>query len=422
VDLREVCVVLALLAPAGSAGAQSAAPAEAPVAPMAGAPLSALGEESAGAPRLQLYGFADFAYSTVVEEDTALGVLLGHRPSMAIGKLNVYLDARPAPSWRSLIEIRFTYLPHGQWDASGRTDNGVRDYSDSGTMRWGGIVIERAWLEYTFHEALRLQAGQWLTPYGIWNVDHGSPVLIGIQLPYVLQSGLMPQRQTGLQLLGSHRVSDLLVGYHLTFSNGRGPTDQYEDLDRSPGLGGRLYAGSRILGELTLGVSGYNGRYTDRRMEVDATAEALVIREPVTEQYDERVLAADARWEWSGLLVAAEVVHRHRAYTKHGRPMTAAGTPARDDDQYGAYLLLGYRTSFFGIMPYVIGERFVLTTAGDEVPPIVVYYAGLNVAIEPTIALKLEVQHLAFGGSRSGVYSLFNQDLTLIGGQLAWAF
>jgi hypothetical protein len=67
-------------------------------------------------------------------------------------------------------------------------------------LQWGGVEIERAWLEYSAHPLFTIRGGQWLTPYGIWIVDHGSPVIIGVRRPFVVGEALIPERQTGVQI------------------------------------------------------------------------------------------------------------------------------------------------------------------------------------------------------------------------------
>ena len=105
--------------------------------------------------------------------------------------------------------------PQRRWTVP-RTSTASPDYADWGRyQKVGGVIIERVWLEYSAHELLTIRAGQFLTPYGIWNVDHGSPVVIGITRPFIVGNEWLPNRQTGLELYGSTGVNSTQFGYHL---------------------------------------------------------------------------------------------------------------------------------------------------------------------------------------------------------------
>jgi len=253
-------------APAADASAAAASAAKSEVDAQAEAEAAAAASAVAGGAsddesqfKLNLYGFADFTYSTQFGE-FALGT---DKTSFAVGKLNLYAAAELGADWRTLAEIRFMYLPNGNtpFTATGpgpRMDTTVGDYTDlNRPVKWGGIAIERAWLEKTFHPAFTVRVGQFLTPYGIWNVDHGSPVIIGVRRPYMVGQELLPARQTGVEVYGALSLGPSQVGYHLTLSNGRGPIDSYQDLDHNKAIGGRLFFkhDTTKYGTLTLGAS-----------------------------------------------------------------------------------------------------------------------------------------------------------------------
>ena len=177
---------------------------------------------------LELFGFADVGYSKPFwsEESLYAGSGLDARPYFHVGNLNVYVAKTLATRWRFLSEFRFTFAPNGAPSAStvnGMVDTSVPDPADvSRPFRYGSIEIERAQIEYELHSLFAVAAGLWLTPYGIWNIDHGSPTVIAIRRPYIVGEQLFPERQAGIQLRGSWHTGSYRLQYHLTASNGRG--------------------------------------------------------------------------------------------------------------------------------------------------------------------------------------------------------
>ena len=383
-------------------------------------------EVSLDEPTFSLYGFADFSYFTQIGRTSAL---TNAHPTFMIGNFNVYFATEFERHWRSLAEVRFLYAPNGSWlsdNAFGastnaeRGDTNVLDGSDlNHPIRWGGVSIQRIWLEYNFNSYLTLRAGQWLTPYGIWNVDHGSPTIIGVYKPYIINQDWFPERQTGIEAYGSVYLGDTRLGYHLTLSNGRGPIDAYKDLDDNKAIGARLYLkNDTLLGTLTLGGSIYRGNYTDRPGNGTAIVDgALVVNDPPTLRYEELALAADLKWEWEGLLVQGEIVYRDIRYDDAVRPRTLAlpGSPPGfepDARMGGMYALIGYRTPWLNIMP------FVLVQYGDLVTDTHEYSFGLNMRPSPRVALKAEYKYIIIEDPPG----LDLGDLDFLGLQLAWSF
>ena len=392
-----------------------------------------VGEEG---PKLELYGFADFSYfHTLGAKNNILRQYVGAHPSFYVGHLNLYLSSTLGDNWRALAEVRFTYSPMGDEDKQAPDgtfpvpDTTAVDYAElQRTFQWGGIEIQRAWIEYQPFDFLSIRGGQWLTPYGYWNDDHGSPTIIAVHKPFPIGDAFFPERQTGLIALGKYFVGPTALGYSFTLSNGRGPYDAIRDLDNNKAVGGRVYVESTALGTLTVGADAYRGRYTAStkryRVDTDSSGDSTaVIYRTVDSAYDELSLGADVRWMYGGLHVQGEVMMNEAAYDDKHRPRTVGFDPrptfAADYRRVGGYLLLGYRLHWLNLMPYVMGEHSSYTNT-DLAPPVWAYSVGLNLRPTPNVVLKTELAYAHFLGL--GSTGLGRDDLPYFGSQAAWAF
>lgn len=392
-------------APSADAAAASTAPALPPIdASFYGANAGDAGEASAATtyPKLELSGFTDFSFiANVSNRHDPEATLAYQYPSFSIGNLNLYLNAALADSWHLLAEVRFLYLPSGgtnfpqaAGDSVAPFDAGALDYADDNRpLQWGGIQIQRVQIDFTPHPLLNFRFGQWLTPVGIWNVDHGSPTVIGVFRPYIIGEGLFPERQTGIQISGEWAGETNQIGYFATLSNGRGPSDAYADLDGNKGVGARAYWTNTSYGTLTLGASAYKGTYSSRTKEYGVStptnqAPSLVGVNPLTEQYREQSIAADLRWSYKDLLVQGEVMQHEVAYTDGYRPVLNGNVRA-DYRERGWYALAGYRLPWFGVMPFATFESYNFASQ-PLVPPATAESVGLNIRPEPTVVLKLQ--------------------------------
>jgi hypothetical protein len=377
---------------------------------------------------LNVYGFADFTYTHRLNDFAYASPY----PTFMVGNVNLYAGADLGHGWHALAEFRLLYMPNGSVPASEafssqpeRVDTTVADPADYGRpQRWGGVEIERVQLDYTVHSLLTIRAGQWLTPYGIWNVDHGSPVIIGVRRPYVVGEALIPERQTGLQLFGSYIVGTTEIGYNLGLSNGRGPLDAYQDLDKNKAVTARLYANAELpVGTLSVGGTLYRGRYTDRFSRIAFAPNGATATDYIsTARYEELGLAADLRWIWEGLTVQGELIMRDTSYDGGVRPaaFTAPGAPpgfASDFRSVGWYAMAAYRLPWGNIMPFFGGEKY---DPGQEfVLDAAAIWGGVNVRPIPRVVLKAQLtkswatDDTLFVGAR-GIEAL---DL-----QAAWSF
>jgi hypothetical protein len=385
--------------------------------------------------RTDIYGFADFNFVyPMMERNNAFRYLYRDYPSFFVGALNLYMDTALTDRMRSLVEVRFLYTPLGDLVSDGTDglkyfNTIARDPADyTRTIQWGGILIERAWVEYQLHPLLTARVGQFLTPYGIWNVDHGSPTIVGIRRPYIIGEFLFPERQSGLELYGAHIWRDLKLGYHLTLSNGRGNFQAVRDQDFDKAVGGRLFAQLRGALEGTLGGSFYKGRYTRMAYKINRINGVFHEDEVVHEEYDELSLAVDLRLFWKGFMFQSEAIVNEVAYTDRGRVAISSDAEILlpDGRTWGAYALLGYRTRFFGVMPYVSYEHFNNLMPNDgtpllgDIPEINVSYIGVNVRPIADFVFKLEYAQTDTPGAviktKSGYRGRFLQ------AQASWMF
>lgn len=427
------------LSAAGPASAQAPDGAATPAALAEAAAPAGLDDEADLAGQLQLleedesalhiYGFADFTYTHFLMDRQSrwFDSYFSAYPTFAIGNINLYLEKRIARRWNSLIEFRLLYLPNGteQVSTTGQVDQidtSVLDYQDrTEYLRWGGISIERVWVEYQAHRLVTVRAGHWFTPYGIWNADHGSPVLVSTRRPFVIGFSLFPKSQTGIQLYGTRPLGDKSVTYHLTLSNGRGPVDTYLDLDYNKGVGGRLVLETGWLDDFKLGASAYTGTYSARNRSYGARNNQVETDEVLTERYRELCLAADLNLRAGPLLLNAELITRQAVYHDAARPqdMVVIGTQQPDYFAWGGYVLSSYRLPWFGLMPY--GAAEYLHTQWGSLPAIVTGTLGLNIRATPTVTIKTQYQRGWVPGSSNPIIP-DDEPVSVWESQLAWVF
>jgi hypothetical protein len=395
--------------------------------------LSSPSEEPEG-PRLDIYGFMDFTYFHVLADDESTWPeLLQPNPSFYVGHVNVYFNSKISTLWRSLLEVRFTYLPQGKetinpdgtttlFDATGpdRTEGNV-------SLPWGGINLERAWLEYEPYASLAIRAGSWLTPYGFYNDDHGTPTILSLHRPFIIADQPFPERQAGLHVHGKVAVGWLDFGYDVTLSNGRGPLDQFNDWDTNKALGGRLSLDARQVGELHLGVAAYTGRYTAarRRYSLIVVDEqpALDVQTQVDTSYRELSLGGEARYRLDGFMIQGEIMMNEAVYDEGKRAplqeLTSREAFAADYRRWGYYVLTGYTLPWLNLTPFVLHEYYNYTN-WSILPPVVTLSTGVNLRPTPGVTLKASFMTAIFSGRGSTGFG--NDPGRFIAAQAAWAF
>lgn len=363
-------------------------------------------------PSLRLYGFADIlvgGFFGMDENTTALVNSPNRWNNVMLGNLNLYLDANLTHGFSFLGEIRFHIAPVG---------NRANDYAD-GTSNpyiaseaadgadfargfdFGYIEIERAYLQYEFAAWLKARVGIMLTPYGVWNVDHGTPVIIPIRRPYLIGDGFIPEQQTGFELLGSIPVGPVRLGYHAYASNGRGLISRTKDVDDDFAFGGRVYVDTAEIGRMRVGASFYSGTNSEEWQTLDAAGLASGVTTFASyyrERSRELAFAGDLTWDIAGFHFQTEVISRQVDYDDDARPTLGIGRQP-DRNSVGAYGLVAYELPFWNLQPYVMYEYIDFgyeRISNTQASTFSVIYGGVRIRPMPNLAFKLQYTQATF--------------------------
>ena len=392
-----------LVAPSGDAAAASDAPAAAPESTDDAQTAQLLADLNAASAQpildnssqtLRFYGFMDMGVQKVWGTlfDTGLG--LSDATNFVVGNINLYMDATPWENWRGLVEVRFTNLPNGaeSLDTASlqftRHSTTVYDYSATSggllTVDWGSIVLERAHIDWTPIDAFNVRVGMFLTPYGIWNVDHGTPTRITLMPPNAAVYGFLPARQTGLYLFGTFHMTPWELGYHLYVSNGRTTS---VDFTEDKAVGGRLTLLLRRPFRLELGASLYWGTAQENTKEIGVNDEGElgVVRKNVIDQTDLGG-GGDISVDIGSLRLRVEGTFVRTIYEPGKRPMYAGGYRSNSTflALFGAIV---YQLPWWGIEPGISGELNYIPTPGfaDDWKA---FGPCLNFYITPTVIIR----------------------------------
>jgi uncharacterized coiled-coil protein SlyX len=380
-------------------------------------------------PGLRLYGFADAGIQRTWGGIFDSGLGLSDAANFVLGNVDIYFDATPVEHWRFLTEVRFTTLPDGsesfdmQSGAMQRQTTGVQDQSSTAggflTIHWGGIVLERAQIEWTPMDALNLRVGYFLTPYGIWNVDHGSPTRIMLRPPLFVSLALMPERQTGIDLFGVFHVLPWDLGYDLYVSNGR--TIASVDFSDDKAFGGRVYVKTRRPFPMQLGASFFRGATLNfsKSPGVNAMGQAILKRTEI-EDYDERDYGLDLSIDAGALRIRAELVTKTVVY-EPGKHTTALGMLNANVTDSGGYLMFAYRLPWLGLEPIVVGEylRYPNPAYGEM---FLVPGGGLNVYINSAVTLRTQYSYAQAVSFRQHSRDYSHNNLHVLAARLIIAF
>jgi hypothetical protein len=361
-------------------------------------------EEIEERPMLRLYGFAEAGLQRMMPKATSVlnFVMASKAATFVVGNLNLYIDAQPSENWSSLIEMRLTNEPNGLMLTCAKVGPCVPQstfgYESSSPVgwspiRWGSIIIERAYIQWRYADLLKVRLGRFLTPFGIWNIDHGSPTLISLMLPNFQTNELIPTQQTGLELLGAQAFGDYTAGYHAFVSNGR--TVGQLDFTDDKMFGGRLYLRRTYGLRWGAGLSGMTGRNTNQLRVILSLLPYRVGHQEVW-NYREHIGGADLSLDAGPLRLRYEFAIRRVDYKpgKRDGHYDVPNTFNADRLEWNTYVLGAYQLPWLGLEPFVYVEVYRVPTflsEGALIPSV-----GFNIRFTPFAQLKTQYMMVHF--------------------------
>jgi hypothetical protein len=242
---------------------------------------TAFGQETK---KFDMYGFLDMTLTKRTYAALSMHEMNGLSENLQVrlDHVNLYFDYTPSTKTHALVEFRYINKSSLETEKMGSmistyiNNRKVKDstastyiapkvprYVDDATgidVLWSIFSIERAYMEYTLNKYFNIRAGKFLTPAGVWNEDHGSPVITTVFQPYEWSFfPIFPTTQLGLCEKGGTYFGDIGLNWSFYLSSGRMGNDikKLNDI----GVGGNVKVSLPLLKGLDIGLSGFNGRY-----------------------------------------------------------------------------------------------------------------------------------------------------------------
>lgn len=383
--------------------------------------------------KIDFYGFMDMGFQKLwMPEATALlGTGSTRANTFVLGNVNLYVDANPTQSWRVLTEMRFTNYPNGQLVQYGvpamgqneqRTNTLLYDVNspDPGwnSVNWGSVVMQQAWIQGTVTDWFGVRVGYWLTPFGIWNVDHGTPTLIGLTPPSFTGGRFYPRNQLGIQATGAITSRAWTFNYTAYVSNGK--TVAQLDPTNDKAFGFRLSAKTMRPFPMQFGLAGYTGRFSQVIANV-ASGSAAAVAEREVVAYRQWDVGADISLDIHALRFRTELAVERVDY-EPGKFELSWGIPGAyvpNHLSWGWYSIAAYRLPWLGLEPYLSCELYRYPTPLSE--DIAVPGIGLNIHVNTEVQVKTQFTRIYFFDF-DGDHDHSGQNMSMLASRLVVAY
>lgn len=352
-------------------------------------------------------GLGGFTYQgKPISNEQAKAMLVQAAVAQQMANVPAGLPQSMRDSIQGVIEGQVRPVVEQQVDGMMGTPNSTRETDVL------GLNVERAYFDLNLSDPFKLRFGKFITPAGIWNVDHGSPVVLTVRQPIqTTTTPIFPESQTGMMGFGSIPLGDHDFNYSGYITGGRidGATTQLSSqngstIDRLSDMayGGHLGVKLDVLKSVSLGASFYNGarKHKYQKTEVKAAIEKLPtvdltdvgITDVYIQKEREIAVGGDAKVEVSNLLVQGEV-----NYSTAENEMTGGST-----DLLGWYALAAWNQTVnpsVVVTPYAMYESIGSTVEGvpasgafqgGGIEAVSTIVAGVNVSLFTNLRIKTE--------------------------------
>lgn len=239
------------------------------------------------------------------------------------------------------------------------------------------LTVARAQFDLMLNDRFNLRMGKFITPAGVWNVDHASPVILAVRQPIQTTTvPIFPESQMGLMGYGNVPLGDQDLNYCGYVTSGRiDGSSTLLDANEGAALnslgdlayGGHLGLKLDLLKSIQLGASYFNGAVNQKYSATELRFELadLLTESPTSMGVNDHYLAKQREWavggdakiEVSNLLLQGEVNYRHR------EDELSDGS----SDVTGWYSLAAWSqpvNASISITPYAMFERVALDFSG----------------------------------------------------------
>ncbi len=276
------------------------------------------------------------------------------------------------------LDNQFRLFTEMEWEHGGTYESGKNGS--------GKIYLTRAWVEFKHNDAVKIQAGKILVPFGIYGERYdATPAFFSTFLPNSiygkhensvgLKDRLYSKWLTGIQILGNAYVADWSIQYYGYFTNGRGPKPDEKDNNANKGIGGRfiITPPSDIF---DFGVSYYSDQDGN------------------SYHTEQQAIGLDCALRYSNFFLEAEFIH------SSGEKVDTNLTPVGNFQKMTGYYFQGAYKLFDKLTPFARYDFFDPDNSLDK-----------NGEVDITIGINFSFTHRVFLKSEVHFYSYQNTQL-----------